>query len=370
MLQADTYGMTTAIIPSGDSEYVELASGATGKLFRKQILPMNGSFVHPKVKDMKIVVDEAFAKTLVENFNAGRSMVQFPMVNEKNQHVEDPTRNLGEVVDLAYDDTGVYATIDVRKHAEDVGSTIMGASAMLSLDHEDKMTGQKVGPTLLHVAATNRPYLTNLKPYEVVALSDSDTDEDCVVFSAADGSNTEDTMTREELLAALKADHGIDVEALQAAADAAPGADNKQLVAALSEVLTAVNPDMVALSDADEVGIEEVAAGVVELSRDFLNARTQNETLSARVESLESAQAAARVDADLKAGKFLPAQHDAMLELCLTNSDMYDRLIPEDAATVVSLSEDGVTVHEVPGSEAFDAAQAEVNRYLEQSKNI
>jgi hypothetical protein len=367
--------MTTAILPCVDTEYVELTSTPVSRLVRKQILPMNGSFVHPKIKTQKILVDQQFAETLVKNFHDGVcSTVQFPMVNDQNQHVEGPDRNLGEVVDLTYDDSGVYATIDVRKHPEDIGKTILGASAMMSLDYEDSATGTKVGPTLLHVAATNRPYLTQLKPYETVALSASDTDDECVVFSASDDPELEeDPMTREELLAALKDEHGIDVEALQAEVEeaqaqiaASAGDSNEELVAALSGVLAAANPNMVALS-AEDIGIEEVAQGVVELSRDFVATKAANSDLVSRVETLEAAHAEKRVEEDLRAGKFLPVQKDAMLELLLSNAEMYDRLIPD--SSIVSLTEEGVTVHEQPGNEALAAAEEQVKHYLEMTKD-
>src|SRR5204862_431120 len=60
------------------------------------------------------------------------------------------------------------------KSAEDFGKTILGASAMLDLDYADVRSGQRVGPTLLHVAATNRPHLVDLEPYtDAVAASAS-----------------------------------------------------------------------------------------------------------------------------------------------------------------------------------------------------
>ena len=368
--------MVTAILPCVDTEYVELTHTPKSRLVRKQILPMNGSFVHPKIKTQKIMVDKQFAETLVKNFHDGVCpTVQFPMVNDQNQHVEGPDRNLGEVVDLTYDDSGVYATIDVRKNPDDIGTTILGASAMMSLNYEDTETGTKVGPTLLHVAATNRPYLTKLKPYEQVALSASDTDDECVVFSAsADPESEETPMNLEEMLAALRDEHGIDVASLQAQveeqeaqmASLSATTDYSELVDALGSVLVAANPDMVALS-AEDIGIEEVAAGGVELSRDFVATKAANDSLTARVETLESAHAETRIEADLRAGKFLPVQKDAMLELLLTNSDMYDRLIPD--SSIVSLSEDGVTVHEQPGNDALAAAEEKVAHYLEMTKD-
>lgn len=346
--------MPQVIIP-GDGEFVELAATSKGRLFKKQILKMDSSFVHPSNPQSKVKIDQQFASQLVNNFQHSGNIVQFPMVNSKNQHVEDPGSNLGEVVDLTYDDKGVYATIDVRKHAEDVGNTILGASAMMSLNYTDTETGEHIGPTLLHVAATNRPYLKSLEPYEAVALSDSDAE--CVVLSAEDdqsgdqsGDESETEMDLPELLDVLKSEHGIDVAELQEQASHSGGGADKELVAALSGVLLAAKPDMVALSEVDEsdISVDEIAQGVVELSRDYAG-------LSDRISTMESSAAEKQVADLVSQGRILPAQQEAMLELRLSDPEMFDRLIPEES--IVSLSEHGVTSHEGGATlEAVDEA--------------
>ena len=346
------------------------ATTAAKRLFRKQILPMNGSFVHPNDKSVSIHVDKQFADTLVKNFRAGYcDTVQFPIVDEKNRHTEDPAKNLGQVVDLSYDDTGVYATIDVRKDADSVGSTILGASAMMHLNYEDTKTGAKVGPTLLHVAATNRPYLTKLAPYEQVALShaDADTTHEVVLLTPSTGS--EISMTKEELLKQLKDEHGIDVLALQQNAEAADG--SKAIVTALSNVLKAANTDdFVALSasDEEEPSLESVAQGVVALSRHTVEQAEEIVELSAKVEKFNTAQAESEVDTAVKEGKILPAQRDAFLELRLSNEEMFQKLLPEVA--IVSLSEDGVTTHEGTPNAELDAAAQVVSKYVEKANGI
>lgn len=350
-----------------ESEFVRLARTGQRTLFRKQILPMNGSFVHPTDPSLKITVDKPFADSLVKNFRAGYcDTVQFPMVNEKNQHVEDPERNLGQVVDLSYDETGVYATIDVRKHTEDIGSTILGASAMMHLNYEDTVSGKKVGPTLLHVAATNRPYLTKLAPFEQIALShvDADTDNEVVLLTPSDES--EKTMTLSEIKQALKDEHGIDLDALEARANG-----TGELVTALSNVLKAANTDEFVCLSADNTTptLNDVSDGVVALARDSISLREKNVELSAKVEEFEKEVAEADVEAAVKAGKILPAQREAMLELRLSNEDMYKRLLPEQA--IVSLTEDGVTTHEATPNAELDEADAEVVKsYVEKMKNI
>lgn len=382
--------------PSGDA-YVELSDSKKGKVFRKQILRMNQSFVHPADHSKRIKIDSAFAQKLVDNFKAGVcDIVQFPLVNDKNQHVENPDANLGQVVDLSYDDTGVYADIDVRKNPEAIGTTVLGASAMMSLDYTDTITGARKGPTLLHVAATNRPYLTNLAPYEAVALSNYD--EEYVMLSPdntdSDSSETEseNPMSLEELLAKLKEDFDIDVAALQAAAkvdeesadetpesktdeakaeesteeapvepkaeesadeasvepkvEEEPAAlsavspeDAHNLFAALSAVLTSADPGLVALSKSeDDITIEDIASGIVELSNGY-------KAMAADVEAMKHEKAVGEVEKAVEAGRITPAQKDAMLELRLSNEELFNKIVPSEP--LVSLSaQTGVTSHE------------------------
>src|SRR5215207_2318806 len=148
--------MSTNIVYGGQNTdgYVELASSLLnpkGKLYRKQILPW-GDF---KYGGDTITIDAKFADDLIKNFSAGYcDIVQVPLVDDKNRHSEDPTRNIGRVVDIERGPKGVYAVIDAVKYADDLGKTLIGASAMMSTNYTDTKTGQKVGPTLLHCAVT------------------------------------------------------------------------------------------------------------------------------------------------------------------------------------------------------------------------
>ena len=351
--------MSSVIVPT-EGDFVGLAATNKGRLFKKQILGMDTSFLHPKNPDIKIKVDEEFAKTLVDNFNSGvAGIVQFPFVDDQNRHVEAPERNRGEVVSLTYDKTGVYATIEVRRDADAIGSTVLGASAFLDLDYQDRVEGKKHGPALLHVAATNRPYLTQLKPYEALSLSDITDGEELVILSRITESET--PMDLEDLLAALKDEHGIDVAALQeqvVALSAAQPEDLSELVAALSGVLTAADPNLVSLSDSDDITIDDVAQGIIELSRN-------HEEVTTRLADIETKAATTEVDALVLEGKILPRQRDAMLRLRLSDIDTFNELVPEES--LVSLSEEGFTSHE--SSTAVDEAAAEVTRYLGSGDN-
>lgn len=305
----------------------------TGKLFKKQIFRW-GEFSHPMNPKFKINVNREFYDTLKRNFDNGVCpIVQVPLVDEMNRHVESPERNIGEVVDMSYDDEGVNVYIDARRHADDIGEVILGASAKLSLDYLDHRTGSKVGPTLLHVAATNRPYLVDLKDFETVSASNVDTSEEVVLLlsntsgdNAEPNSEEESSMTKDELIASLS-EFGIDVEAGQRAL-----ADVEGFVA-LSSVL---GDDVVATP-------ETLSTTIVELTNSLQERETRIQELTAQVQAVELSNATAEVEALIGKGRILPAWKDDMIELSLTDRKRFETfLLPEDVAEA-ELSEQGYT---------------------------
>lgn len=354
-------------VPSTDEVgYVQLSRTKIGKLFRKKILPMNKHFIHPADHKTKIFITPELAASLVSNFNNNLvEHVQTTVVNKDNQHSEDPRDNVGEVVGLEYDDTGVYATIDARKHADEFGKTFLDSSAFMHMNYTDTETGNKVGPTLLHVAVTNRGHVRNMGDYEEVAASYADISDEKILFMQEEATAAPETpaveasavaeveevveqpkpeetntlketvlMTKEELLAALKAEHGIDVEALQTEASR---------TAELSAQLTDVN-EQLALSGEKAIQVTDLAEAVVELSNSNKSLATKVETLSEKNAALELSAAESEVDKLVSAGKVLPAQRDVMVKLSMNDRETFDALVP--ANPIVSLSEGGVTVHE------------------------
>ncbi len=337
--------------------FVELSRSTKGKLFRKQILPMNSDFTHPGAPGKKIHVTPEFAKSLVENFKKGGDIVQVPVVNDANQHVEDPLRNAGEVVDLTYDSKGVWATIDARKYADDFGKTILGCSALMHLNYPDTRTGVGRGPTLLHVAATNRPYLNNLADFEELAvglsaMSADTSDEKPVLMIPA--TKTEDTMDLSQIKAALKEDHGIDLDALQESADANSG----ELVTALSNVLGTATGRNVG-SPEGAVAIKDVADAVIELAEERVALSAQVETLSAAAETAALEKAANEVDSLIAKGRILPKSREVMIGLSRSDRDTFDALVPDSA--IVALSADGVDVFDTPKNEKLDTEIARLS---------
>ncbi len=348
------------IVPSNGDGFVNLARHRTGRLFRKHLLNY-GPLLHPKT-GATITVDDTFASRLKANFdNRICDIVQVPLANGQNEHTEDPERNIGEVVDIEIKDQKVYAVLDVRdeKHAEKLGKTYLGASAMLSLDYTDTKTGTKVGPTLLHACVTNRPYVTGLESYQEILAASSDSSGGAVLLSTdmleapvetkpdtetteaktpeADMPETEETTQEtkpslEELLTALKNDHNIDVTGLQA--KAADGEAAAQLSQSLTKALA--DAGVVKLSNEDtDVSTDTIVGAVAEVAGKVVSLTNQVETLQRR-------DAEHAVDALVEAGKVLPSQKDGFVELKLSNPTMFDSLIP--AEPIVKLSnEKGVT---------------------------
>ena len=357
--------------PNGSEGYVECARTPTSRVYRKQILH-EGSFVHPGDPSSRITVNESFYALLKKNFDEGYcDTVQVPLVNDQNAHVEDPDRNIGQVVDLAYEKgKGVYALIEGRdERAQKLGKTYLGASAMLHLNYTDTRTGTKVGPTLLHVAVTNRPYITKLENYqEIVAASADMSGETPVVLTPAIEPAEEDKpMELDELLAELKDKHGVDVNALRESAEKAD--KSEQLVAAMSNVLTAASGGSGGNTPtSDEMTVEDVGRAVIELSQEKVTlARTvadQAKQLEELQLSATTAKAEAEVDGLVRAGKVLPKQRDAYVKLAVKDREMFQSLVPADA--IVSLSETGVTTHESPAMpETEEQVKEAITRYEE-----
>lgn len=321
--------------PAQASGFVSLSRSSTGRLFEKHILSL-GDLHYPSVKGGKVVIDEAFADTMIENFNNNVcDIVQVPKVDDQNKHSEDPDRNIGEVVQLTRRENKIFAVIDVRDEtaADKLGKTLIGASAMLSLNYTDNRTGQKAGPTLLHVAVTNRPHIVELDDFaEIVAASAGD--EEPVLLAA--NYVEEDPMDLETTLKTLKAEHNIDVEALQAKAELADVA--VALSNAVKENLDS-GGNIVALSSGEN------ASSADDLINVIVEAGAQIISLSARVDAITAEQAQerakSRVQEEVRKGRILPKDEDAQVELLLSNADLFERLLPE--TPIVRLShEDGV----------------------------
>lgn len=339
-----------AIVPpeKGDG-FVELSRSKQGRIFRKQILHY-GDLLYPGVKGGKVKIDESFADTLKANFdNKICDIVQVPKAGPNNEHSEDPDRNIGEVVGIVKASNGVYVDIDARSEsdADKLGKTLLGASAMMHLNYTDTKTGKAVGPTLLHVAITNRPFVTDLEEFkEIVAASQvgADSTNRAVLLTAP--SQKEKVMPLDELLAELKADHNIDVPALQETAANVAGA--MALSNKIQEEL--VTTGLLKLSNGEEATADVLIGAVAEAGQKIVELSNKVDTL---IEDGAKSAAGAQVEALVRSGHILPKNKDAMVELRLSNPTLFDQIVPDKP--VVKLSNLG----EESGFEAVDESHKE-----------
>ena len=333
---------TFAVVPSprgegfvelsaDDNDLVELSRKPQGRVFRKQILHYGD--LHYGGRTVK--VDEPFVDTLIANFtNNVADIVQVPKAGPKNEHTEDPDRNIGEVIAIHKNEKGAYVDIDVRTDdADKMGKTLLGASAMLHMDYTDTRTDKRVGPTLLHTAITNRPYVTELDGFEeIIAASAEGADSiQMVVLTAASDEQGDDMpLTREEHIAALKADHNLDVEALITRAEEGVALSNAVRDKLTEHGLIELSAGSEA-SQADLVGAVETAAGrIVELSNTIEAQREESLRLSAETAVQEL----------VDAGRILPKDKESYVELKLSNEALFDKIVPEKP--IIELSrEDG-----------------------------
>jgi hypothetical protein len=337
-------GDELVIVPSDGDGYVNLAKTRTGRLFRKHLLN-KGPLRHP-VSGATIEIDDDFIAKMKKNFDDGVcDIVQVPLANAKNEHSEDPTRNIGEVVDIEVNGDKVYAVMDIREpeHAARLGKTYLGASAMLSLDYLNTKTGEKVGPTLLHSCVTNRPYVTGLGDYEeIVAATTDSSDEAAVLLSentvVVEKPSEETEMPEEKpetvaepslesLLATLKDKHNIDVSALQAQTSETDR--QAKLSQTIVDALTSAGVVKLSATEKETISTETVAKAVQDMA-------TNNVELTARLSNLEKRDAEHAVDALISEGRILPAKRTVMVDMKLSHPDLFDQVVPDQP--IVKLS--------------------------------
>jgi hypothetical protein len=336
--------------PAETEGFTSLSRTAQGKVFRKHILNL-GTLIHPQTGE-RMNLDEAWYGKLKANFDAKVCpIVQVPLADDQNKHSEAPDRNLGEVLDIERDGKKIYAVMDIRDEdaAKKVGKTLLGSSAFLHMNYTDTRTGKKVGPTLLHNCVTNRPYVTDLDEYEpVLAASDVIEDEAEILEFAApsdSGPSADKTgdkahkdeeppvpMTKEELLAELKASHGIDVEALIAlAAKPEPKQDSTELANVLVQALT--DSGVVKLSNDDgAVDNATLVGSVLELAAGF---KQQGEEIGA----LKLSAAESEVDGYIDAGRAFPKSRATLVRLAMEDRDAMESLLAPEGKPLVPLSD-------------------------------
>lgn len=347
-----------ATAPAPKENFIALGRTKQGRLYKKHILN-EGPLIHPQTKEV-IDIDGQFLDTMVKNFDDGMcDIVQVPLANSENEHDESPDRNIGEVIGLEHDGEKLYALVDVRRpDMQDApGKTLLGASAFMHTDYTDTKTDQKVGPTLLHMAVTNRPYVTGLEDFAEIVAATADNDGETVRLTRANTEEPGSKMTLDEIKAELKKEHNIDLDALETAAKTPPAAlsatddtkldRNTVLALAAAGVLKDAAGKEVKPEDTEKVTPELVTSAIAELAQNHVQLTAQVQEQKIVVENLAKERADLEIDGLIRAGKVLPAQKETYAELALTNRVLFDKLVPEKP--IVALSQElGTTGAEEP----------------------
>lgn len=152
-------------------------------------------------------------------------------------------------------------------------------------------------------------------------------------------------MDLDELFAALRDEHNIDVPALQKAA-----ADAESLTKLSAEALA--ESGVIKLSATDgPISTEDFVAAVTQLASDRVELSNKVDAL---VDGQKKADAESRIDKLVAEGFITPAKREANLNLLLTNPEAFDAILPEKPLVALS-AESGLTpLDETPDAVVSD----------------
>lgn len=146
-----------------------------GTIYRKQLVKF-GEWENPDYPwfsdDPKMVLDEDWGNRIKENFDAGNlgSPVPVPL-----NHTDDVKANTGELVELeVVAGDGLYGNLEIRDEdtaAKLDAGLIFDVSISFVWDLVRQDNGKHYGPTLLHVALVNTPYLIGMNAFEKVGAA-------------------------------------------------------------------------------------------------------------------------------------------------------------------------------------------------------
>lgn len=146
-----------------------------GSIYRKQLVKF-GVWENPDYPwfsdDPKMTLDEDWGNRVKENFDAGNlgSKVPVPL-----NHTDDVKANTGELVALeVVAGDGLYGDLEIRdaQTIEDLDNgLIFDVSISFVWDLVRQDDGKHYGPTLLHVALVNTPYLIGMNAFEKVGAA-------------------------------------------------------------------------------------------------------------------------------------------------------------------------------------------------------
>lgn len=337
-----------------DNEAVQLA----GNIFRKQLLRY-GEWVHPNDPSRKLVITKELVRKMIENFKRG----VLDKVPVPDTHTRSALANTGYVIGLEEGEDGLYGILKIEDEValEKIRKGLIpGISVSFTENYIVKETGENVGPVLLHAALVDNPYIKGLKDFEPVTLGDEGENVEHVPY-VEQRKEVEVKMTREQLITALRTEHGIDVVALQDQVKELEKAqaDLKAATDALEAIKKTVG-DVVQLSD--DLGVVDAVRKLVDEAK---KAEKQVTELADRVKALEEdarkRDARDAVREIVSKGLIAPADAEHYEKLYLSDKVLFENIV-KTLKPVVDLSERGVETAVQPGA-TFDA-QAEIQRLV------
>jgi phage I-like protein len=154
-----------------DSHLRQLSGSKT--IFKKQLIRF-GEWIDPIYPEDVMRIDRVFLETIVKNFKAGiPGRIPVPLT-----HTDNPEYNTGEVVELTIEgdganvEDGLYGLLEIRREdtAEDIrNELIFDVSISFSPNYTDNENGALYGPTLLHTALVNNPYIKKMGGFTSLA---------------------------------------------------------------------------------------------------------------------------------------------------------------------------------------------------------
>lgn len=152
-----------------------LVDAPRGRRLRIQAFPVSDApLSHPTAGELRF--DRAFAERVVANFKAYPGEIPTDYDHGTEKASGDPSTGIaaGWVRDLRLEDGGVFAYVDPTPRALSLveAGEYRFASPTVHFDWTNPTTGKAVGPTLLSLALTNRPFIRGMLPVEIATFSD------------------------------------------------------------------------------------------------------------------------------------------------------------------------------------------------------
>lgn len=320
-----------ALFAEGDSKDGQMA----GTVYRKQIVKF-GKWVNPLMPIEFMELDEEWAKKVKKNFDSG----VIPRVPVPLDHTDATEANTGELIKLEIvPGDGMYGYLDIRRPnvVEDIDNgLIFDVSISFDNDYIDTKDGKHHGPTLLHVALVNNPYLKGMPEFEaaevgsyseswgklqtmlslpksdsVIMLSESKVKELSTMETATVKNDKEYAVE-----ITVKNEDGEEVKKTLAAGEETE-VPKDQSEAVLTQISEAVDPDAEEEKDDDDEGEEDE-------DDDKNKGGDLSEAERKELADLRKKQALSEVESQyntlLSQNKIVPAQKEAFMKLSEVNS--------------------------------------------------